>query len=467
MATILKGGTVINAEAVFSADVKIEGERIIAVGSLQPKPDDSVLDVSGMYLFPGMIDVHTHLDLDAGAVRTADDFPSGTKAAIAGGTTAIVDFATQAKGGTLGEALKEWRDKAALGAYCDFGFHMAMVDWNPKTDREMREMLDCGVSTFKLYMAYKDTLQVDDSVIYEALTRARELGALIGFHCENGDLVEVLKKQLLCEAKTAPCYHPLSRPDTVEEEAIYRLGEIAKMADAPIWVVHLSTEKGLNVIRKLRKEGVHIVVETCPQYLLLDDRCYGTPEQKSFEGAKFVISPPLRKPQDAAALWQALQAGEVDLISTDHCAFHFKGQKELGINDFSKIPNGASGLEHRLVLMYSYGVCAQRLKLTDMVRLLSTAPAELFGFERKGAIIPGKDADIVVFDPKEEWVISAASQIQKADYTPYEGMKAYGKIRQVFLRGQSVFTKDGAIEEKPAGVFQRRNAYNHLRSLGT
>lgn len=460
MATILKGGTVVNADAAFPADVKLDGQTISAVGTLPPEPGDTVVDVSGMYLFPGMIDVHTHLDLDTGVTRTADDFPTGTKAAIAGGTTAIVDFATQATGGSLREALAQWHEKAAQGAYCDYGFHMAIVDWNPETRREMNEMLACGVSTFKLYMAYKGSLQVDDSVIYDALLHAREQNALIGFHCENGDLVEALKKQLLDAGKTAPCYHPLSRPDTVEEEAIFRLGEMAKLTGAPVWVVHLSTEKGLNVIRRLRKDGVHVVTETCPQYLLLDDRRYGSPEDGDFEGAKYVISPPLRKPKDAAALWQALQSGEIDLVSTDHCSFHFKGQKELGRHDFTQIPNGASGLEHRLVLLYSYGVCKGRLKLTDLVRLLSKAPGTLFGFENKGAIVPGMDADIVVFDPQKEWVISADTQVQKADYTPYEGMKARGCVRQVFLRGREVFSGGSFPLGKPTGTFCPRQAFD-------
>lgn len=461
MAILLTGGTVVNADAAFPANVKIDGEKIVSVGSdLRPETGDTTVDVSGTYLFPGMIDVHTHLDLSTGAARTADDFPSGTKAAIAGGTTAIVDFATQDQGGTLRDALAEWHEKASKGAYCDYGFHMAIVDWNPETRREMQEMLNSGVSSFKLYMAYKGSLQVDDGVIYEALLRARELGALIGFHCENGDLVEALKKQLLDAKKTSPYYHPLSRPDTVEEEAIFRLGKTAKLAGAPVWVVHLSTEKGLNVIRRLRKEGVRVVTETCPQYLLLDDSRYGGPQDESFEGAKYVISPPLRKPGDAAALWQALQSGEIDLVSTDHCAFHFKGQKELGRNDFTKIPNGASGLEHRLVLLYSFGVCENRLKLTDLVRLLSQAPGELFGFEDKGAIAPGKDADIVVFDPRKEWVISAASQVQTADYTPYEGMQARGKVRQVFLRGREVFADGCFTAEGPTGAFRKRRAFD-------
>lgn len=249
----------------------------------------------------------------------------------------------------------------------------------------------------------------------------------------------------------------------MEEEAIFRLGETAKLANAPIWVVHLSTEKGLNVIRRLRSEGVRIITETCPQYLLLDDSRYGGPQDESFEGAKYVISPPLRKPRDAAALWQALQSGEIDLVSTDHCAFHFKGQKELGRHDFTKIPNGASGLEHRLVLLYSYGVCEGRLKLTDLVKLLSKSPGELFGLRGKGAIAPGRDADIVVFDPCEEWMISAASQVQKADYTPYEGMKMRGKVRQVFLRGREIFADGRFTAGEPTGIFQKRRAFDQRK----
>ena len=459
MAIILSGGVVVNGDASFSADVKIEDEKIKELGDIKSESGDTVIDVKDKYVFPGMVDVHTHLDLDTGVTKTADNFPSGTKAAIAGGTTTIVDFATQTKGRSLKEGLQEWQEKADLGAYCDYGFHMAVIDWSSDIKAEMQDMLDMGVSSFKMYMAYKDTLQVDDGIIYEALLRARELGALIGFHCENGDLVKRMSGDLIREGKTDPYYHPLSRPDTVEEEAIFRLGEIASLTDSDIWVVHLSTEKGLEIIRKLRRRGVRIVTESCPQYLLLDESRYGKEGDKSFEAAKYVISPPLRKSADISALWQGIKKGDIDFISTDHCSFNFKGQKDLGRDDFTKIPNGASGLEHRLTLLYTYGVCENKLELTDMVRLLSKTPGEYLGLTEKGSIAVGKDADIVIYDPAAEWTISAKTQIQKADYTPYEGMKAKGRVEKVFLRGEEVYSNGAFTAERPTGKFQKRKPF--------
>ena len=457
MATIFQGGSIVNGDGIFSGDLKVAHGKITAMGALRPAPEDEVLDVTGRYLFPGMVDVHTHLDLDTGSTKTADDFPSGTKAAIAGGTTTIIDFATQAKGQSLKAGLRAWQEKAALGAYCDYGFHMAVVDWNPMVCEEMQEMAELGVTSFKMYMAYKDSLQVADGVIYQALCRSKELGGLIGFHCENGDLVKVLQEELIAQGKTGPYYHPRSRPDLVEEEAIFRLGEIAALAKAPVWVVHLSTEKGLSAIRKLRSRGVRVLAETCPQYLLLEDSRYGTRWDTEFEGAKYVISPPLRKSADRQALWRGLQNQEIDWISTDHCSFNYHGQKELGRGDFTKIPNGASGLEHRFLLLYQHGVCENRLSLTQLAALLAQNPAQQFGLTQKGVLAPGKDGDILVFDPRPRGVITAEAQVQRADYTPYEGMAVRGRVERVFLRGREVYCQGTFPEEgRPSGVFVKR-----------
>lgn len=463
MAIVIINGTIVNHDEILSANLRIENEKITEIGDLKPQKGDRVIDAAGKYLFPGMVDVHTHLDLDTGTTKTADDFTSGTKAAIAGGTTTIVDFATQVKGKSLNHALNEWQKKADIGTYCDYGFHMAITDWEENTVSEMKDMLKAGVSSFKMYMAYKNTLQVDDMSIYQALTAVKSMGALIGFHCENGDLVAAKTKALLEGKKNSPFYHPVSRPDTVEEEAIFRLCEIALLADAPIWIVHLSTEKGLRIIEQMKAKGLDILTESCPQYLLLDESRYGSENGQSFEGAKYVMSPPLRKNTDNHALWKGLGQGTIDIISTDHCSFRWKGQKELGRNDFSKIPNGAPGLEHRLLLLYSYGVAQKHISLSRMVQTLSYTPAKKFGLANKGSISPGKDADIVVFDPSGTGKLTASAQIQNTDYTPYEGMSVSGRIERVLLRGRELYTDGRFTEttspEQPIGKFQRRSTY--------
>lgn len=457
MSILIKNANVVNATASQFADLRICDGKIAEIGNLCAQDQEEVIDAGGKFVIPGCVDVHTHLDLDTGATKTADDFVTGTKAAIAGGTTTVVDFATQDHGGSLKEAMAVWQDKAKT-SYCDYGFHMAIVDWNQDIRQEMLEMVEAGVPSFKLYMAYKGGLQVDDEVIYEALNRANEIGGLIGFHCENGDIIAARCKELLAQGKTSPYYHPISRPDCVEEEAINRLCTIATLADAPIWVVHLSTEKGLRTIEHFKDLGLEIITETCPQYLVLDDSLYGKEEDTSFEAAKYVMSPPLRKPSDQRALWQGLSRQEIDIISTDHCSFSLKGQKELGRNNFTKIPNGGPGLEHRLLLLYNFGVVDGKITLQQMVRFLSEAPSRLFGLTQKGAIEVGKDADLVLLDPNQKTLISAKTQVQNLDYTPYEGWELSGKVDTVFLRGQKIYHDKQFLLDNATGRYQKRTA---------
>ncbi|VBB06682.1 metal-dependent hydrolase [Lucifera butyrica] len=456
MGIVLKGATVITAVDSYAADVRLEGETIAGIGADLSQAGDAVLDVAGCYLFPGGIDPHTHLDLPVGDFSTADDFASGTAAAVCGGTTTIIDFATQNRGETLQAALANWHAKAQGKCFADYGFHMAITDWRDDVNCAMEDMVKLGVTSFKLYMAYKNVLQVEDGVIFRALQRSREIGALIGLHCENGDVVAALVRQALQAGNTAPKFHPLTRPAAAEREAVSRAIALAEMAAAPVYIVHLSTAAGFRLITEARTRGIPVYAETCPQYLLLDESRY---ETEDFSGAKYVMSPPLRRPEDAAMLWRGLKTGMLDTVATDHCSFNYAGQKDRGRHDFSKIPNGAPGIEHRLGLLYTYGVCTGRIGLNQFVALTSTNAAKLFGlFPRKGTIAAGSDADIIVWDPAPRTTITAAGQRQRVDYTPYEGFELAGRVRHVFLRGRQV-VEGGRLKESPCGKYLSRRSF--------
>lgn len=418
-------------EGIKRLDLRTEGERIVEIGTLTPLPGEKVVDISGKLLLPGLIDTHTHLDMGTPLSHTADNFATGSRAAIAGGTTVILDFATQERGETLEIGLSNWHELPKKGAYCDYGFHMAISDWNGHTKAEMAQVVAQGVTSFKLYMAYAH-LRVSDEQALEILQQARALGALTGMHCEVGDWVDEGVAAQKAQGNLSPAAHPLSRPDTVEAEAIRRWIDIAERADCPIYVVHLSTKKGLEEVRRGRARGVKVLAETCPQYLILDDAKYDQPD---FEGAKFVLSPPLRKQEDIDALWQAIENGEIDFVGTDHCAYHFETDKKRGIDDFSKIPNGIPGVEHRPALMYTYGVKAGRMSEDAFVKLLASNAARIFGMPQKGSLEVGKDADLVVWNRDTQWTITAENQHQAVDYTPYEGMAVTGFPEQVYLRG--------------------------------
>lgn len=452
MDILLKGGIVVSPDGSRKADVRIQGETIQKIGENLDTAGAKIIDVTGKLLFPGFIDTHTHFDLDAGDFFTSDDFETGTKAAIAGGTTTVLDHTTQNKGETLKEALGNWHEKADGLSYCDYGFHMSICEWNDKTKEELKEMTKEGVTSYKLYMAYNN-LKVNDAEIYEILKDVSEEGGIIGVHCENGDLVNELIKEQKALGHLTPKAHPLSRPDEVEAEAINRLLTIAKYADTPVNIVHLSTKKGYDIIKKARDDGQKVYIESCPQYFLMDDSKY---DLEGFESAKYVLSPPLRKKEDEDCLWSALKDNKIDTIGTDHCSFYFEGQKDRGIDDFSRIPNGIPGVEHRPVLMYTYGVNKKQITKEQLCAVLSTNAAKLFGmYPQKGILQEGSDADIVVWDADYSGMITAKEQVQNVDYTPYEGISIQGKAEYVFLRG-NLAVDQGKVVNKNYGNYVYR-----------
>ena len=444
---VFRGGTAVSPARLEQKDIYVENGKIVPPGAA-----DEVVDVTGKLLFPGFIDAHTHMDMPVSGTVTADSFPSGTAAAVAGGTTVILDFATQDRGHTLAEALDVWHTRADGRCSCDYGFHMAVTDWNDATKREMRDMTDAGVTSFKGYMAY-DALRLNDDEMRAFLAAAGELGGIVGCHCERGDAVNKNIAALLAAGKTGPKYHPLSRPNAVEADAMERFLALAREADGRPWIVHLSTREGLAALDAARTAGQTVLAETCPQYLTLTDELYSLPD---FRGAKYVCSPPLRSAADAEALWAAIRDGRIDILSTDHCSFNFKGQKEMGRADFSKIPNGLPGVEHRPSVFWTAGVASGRIAAGDMCRLMSETPAKAFGlWGRKGALEPGFDADVVVWDPAFRGVVDPAVQETACDYSPWEGMEIAGRAEAVYLRG--VLTAwDGRCIRQGGGAYLRR-----------
>ncbi|MEF9959583.1 MAG: dihydropyrimidinase [Niameybacter sp.] len=456
MRILIKGGRLATELEKGPIDILIEDGVIVGIGQIST--GDQVIEAYGNILFPGFIDAHTHLDMDTGTAHTSDDFASGTRAALVGGTTTILDFATQDKGDTLMNALKMWQQKACGKSYTDYGFHIAITDWNEHISKELLFMKDAGITSFKVYMAY-DALKVTDDALYEILQSVDRLGGIVGCHCENGDLVKVLSKEQKGLGHLGPSAHPDSRPDTVESEAIGRFLDIAYLAGATVHVVHLSTEKGLEVVKRTKARGQKVYVETCPQYLTLDESAYTL---KNFEGAKYVLSPPLRTKQDQQALWQGLQKEWIHTISTDHCAFNFETGKKQGLADFTAIPNGVPGIEHRAQLIYTFGVDKERLSLKQMVNLLSTHAAKLFGlYPTKGTLQIGSDADLVIWNPHYVGTLSKATQLQQVDYTPYEGLLVKGRAEHVLLRGVHV-VKEGKVIEQCQGQYLFRGPTGNL-----
>ncbi len=457
MKTIITNGVVVNAGGEFRADVLIDDARIVAVGHGLNAEGASVIDARGAYVLPGCVDVHTHLDMPFGGTTSADDFHTGTKAAAVGGTTAIVDFAIQSKGESLGAALATWKEKAAGKAVIDYGFHVAVTDLTDDALAEFPTLVADGVTSLKLFMAYKGALMVDDAALFRALKKAKEVGALISVHAENGDVIDVLVKEHLAAGLTEPKHHATSRPPGVEGEATGRAIFLAEQADAPIYIVHLSCKEALDKVRAARDRGLPVYAETCPQYLALSVDNYDEPD---FQGAKYVCSPPLRDKSNWEELWAGLTAGDLHVIATDHCPFNLAGQKELGRGDFSKIPNGAPGIEHRLLVLHTIGVQSGRIGMAKLVELLCAAPARFFGmYPEKGVIAPGSDADLVIFDPTVDAVISAATQTQNLDYTPYEGMAVKGAVRTVMQRGELVVDEGAFVGRAGAGHYLNRKPF--------
>ena len=451
--TIIQHGTLVLPDGLMQGDIAFENGVITRVApAIEAGAGDAVCEAAGCLVFPGFIDAHTHLDMDSGTTVTADDFASGSRAAACGGTTTLVDFATQERGGTLTDALDAWHRKAEGKCACNYAFHMAVTDWNEQTRAELPQMFERGVTSFKAYYAY-DNLRLDDAQMYDLLSALRPFGGVLGVHCENGTLVNRLQREQLEKGVTGPAGHPASRPPVVEAEAIRRLCAVAKLADSPVHIVHLSSAEGLEEVRRARASGQKVWVETCPQYLLLDESRY---HLEGFEGAKYVMSPPLRSPADREALRAAVLGGEIDTISTDHCSYRFGDQKALGRDDFTNIPNGAPGIEHRPALIYTSFVASGLMTEAQMCRLLSENPAKLFGmWPRKGRLAQGADADITVWDPQARWVIRAEAQHQNVDYTPYEGFEAAGRARAVYVGGQ-LAAKDGEPSGASAGRYVKR-----------
>jgi len=452
--TLIRGGTVVTATDTYPGDILIEDERISAIGTSLAIPADVTIDAKGRYVLPGGIDVHTHLDMPFGGTTSADDFESGTIAAAHGGTTSVVDFAIQYKGQTLRQAWEAWMKKAQGKAAIDYGFHMIITDLPDSVEAEMDTLVREGITSFKLFMAYRGVLMLDDGSIFRALSRTGENGGTICMHAENGDVIDVLVRRALAEGRTAPKYHALTRPARAEAEATYRAICLAEMAGVPLYVVHLSAAEALEKITEARDRGLPAHAETCPQYLFLS---YANYEEPGFEGAKYVMSPPLRAAGNEEALWRGLAGNDLQAISTDHCPFCMKEQKELGKNDFSKIPNGAPGIETRLHLVYDGGVRKGRISLNRFVELTSTSPAKIFGlFPKKGTVAPGSDADIVIFDPEKKHTLSARTLHMRVDYNPYEGREITGKVETVLSRGKVIVQNDKFTGKAGAGEFLKR-----------
>ena len=454
---VLRNGRLVTPEGVFLGDVVIEGDKIAGVvpGGVDETQLEGaeVFDVAGCWVYPGFIDAHTHMQCWTGMDWTADSFETGTRAAACGGTTTIVDYATQDRGMTLHQALDEWHKRADGTCTANYAFHMAIADWNDHTREETADMRDAGVTSFKTYFAY-DHLRLDDAQTMEVLEAIKPFDGILCVHCENGTLVNELQRRMLAKGITGPEGHALSRPAECEAEAISRLMYLSELTGARVNVVHCSTWLGLEQVRAARERGVRVSLETCPQYLLLDDTRYLEQGEDGFAGAKYVMSPPLRKPEDIASLREAVEDGEVDQISTDHCSFNLHGQKDRGRGDFTKIPNGGPGVEHRPALIMT--TFEGRLGPMDYLHLLSEGQARVFGmYPRKGALAAGSDADICVWDPAARWTISAANQHQAVDYTTYEGFEAHGRAKLVFVNGTLTVRDGEPTGEKPGRYVAR------------
>ena len=464
MSVLIKNGRVITAVDDYLADIFIENETVTLVGKDLEMEADEVIDASGKYLFPGGLDPHTHLDMPFGGTTSADDFETGTRAAAHGGTTTLIDFAIQSKGHSTLEALDTWHAKADGKTAIDYGFHMIVTDLEDNRVHEMKMLADAGVTSYKLFMAYPGVLYVDDGTIYRAMKKAGEDGTVVCMHAENGIVIDEIVKAAVAAGKTEPKYHALTRPTRMEAEGVHRAIAIAEVAHVPIYIVHLSSSDALEQVMLARNRGVHAFAETCPQYLFLDDSYYN---QEGFEGAKYVMTPALREKWNQDELWKGLKFGDLQSIATDHCPFCFKDQKILGVDDFSKIPNGGPGVENRMSLVYNGGVNSGRISLNKFVELTSTAAAKTFGlFPKKGTIAVGSDADIVIFDPNRKETISVnntCTHHMNVDYNAYEGFEVKGFTETVLSRGKVVIDNCEYVGKKGDGQFLKRGLYGGMK----
>ena len=441
MQILIQNGTVVRPTGRRKADVLVRDGKIARIAAHIEASADRVIDATGCYVFAGFIDTHTHLKLDLGSTVTADDFVTGTKAAVVGGTTTLLDFATQDRGMTMHDALDAWHKKADGVSSCNYGFHMAVSEWNDARKAEVDDMFKAGISSFKMYMVY-DAMKVNDGQIYDAQKFIGERGGLIGVHCENYDLLNARIAEEKAKGNFGPTGHPASRPQAVEAEGVARLMRISELSGYPAWVVHLSTADGLDEVRRARKRGVEVYAETCTQYLVLDVSQYAEPD-----GAKYVMSPPLREARDRAALLDGMKKKDIDFIGTDHCSFTM-AQKAIGKDDFSKIPNGGAGIQNRAELVYTYAVETGAITLEQMASLLSERAARIFGmYPQKGALRVGSDADIAIFDPDDAHTISWKTNLHAIDNSPFEGVRVSGRTRDVLLNGELVVENGKLIKE--------------------
>jgi dihydropyrimidinase len=455
MSVLIKGGRVVTAADDYVGDVFIEDERISLIGESLDVHADRTIDATGKYVLPGCVDPHTHLDMPFGGTVTIDDVESGQVSAAFGGTTCHVDFIIQPPGHTFAAAFEEWKSKAEGKQVIDMGYHMAVTDLKDGgTLEELATLPDQGITSYKLFMAYKGALMVDDETLFRTMQVAAETGALVMVHAENGDTIDVLVKQALAAGNTAPKYHALTRPPETEGEATNRAIQLSRVAGSPLYVVHVSCREAVEPIALAREKGWNVHGETCTQYFFVD---YTFLERPNFEGAKFVYTPPPRPKENQDVLWNAVRTDTLSVISTDHCAFLWDGQKTMGRDDFSKIPNGGPGLENRLHMIHEFGVRAGRITLNRMVELLCTNPAKLFGlYPRKGTIAVGSDADVVVFDPTRKHMISAATHHSKSDYNLFEGTEVTGTPDVVLLRGNVLVENDELVAQPGIGQFVAR-----------
>ena len=463
MRTLITNGTIVTADGSYVADILIDGETIAQIGRDPARASvavDETLDATGRYVIPGGIDVHTHMELPFGGTAAKDTFETGTRAAAFGGTTTIVDFAVQSRGASLRDGLDAWHAKAEGNAVADYGFHMIMSDVNDSTLAEMDGLVAEGVPDFKLFTAYPGVFYSDDGAIFRAMQQTAKNGGLIMMHAENGMAIDVVAAQTVAAGVTDPIGHGLARKAVFEGEATNRVIRLAEAAGAPVYIVHLSARDALDAVREARDRGSRVFAETCPQYLFLslDDLGNG------FEGAKFVCSPPLRTEDHQPELWKGLVKDDLQVVSTDHCPFDFHGQKDLGRDDFRKVPNGLPGVEDRVDLMHDGGVVAGRISKERWVEIISTAPAKLFGmYPRKGAVMVGSDADLVIYDPNRHRVISAATHHMDVDYSCYEGRTVQGASDIVMSRGSVVVRNGEFTGRKGHGRFLKRAPADYAR----
>jgi dihydropyrimidinase len=453
MKTLIKNGRVITAVDDYTADIFIDGETVSTIGKTLDMEADVVIDASGKIVIPGGIDPHTHMELPFGGTSSSDDFFTGTRAAAHGGTTTIIDFAVQTKGESMTSGVDAWHKKAEGKTCIDYGFHLITTDFEDGDEKEMYRLIDEGISSFKLFMAYPGVFLADDATIFRAMSAAGKRGGLVCMHAENGIVINEIIKRFLADGRTAPKYHALTRPTIAEAEGVHRAIAIAEMAESPVYIVHLSCTDALNQVRQARDRGIPAFAETCPQYLFHSIDDYGD----GWDGAKFVMTPPLREKHNCGELWKGLKMDDLQVISTDHCPFCMKEQKELGLGDFTKIPNGAPGVENRLALIYNGGVVENRISLNRFVELTSTAAAKMFGmFPKKGTIAIGSDADIVIFDPNGETTFGVEHEHMNVDYSSYEGWKITGKVETVLSRGRVVIENGEHTGKQGDGQFIKR-----------